>query len=254
MIFSSFLITLYRRGVNIPYVGYFIKSMNNIRIRYRFKKLNEKFLIHADNMLQILAQIYEKDHLEFFLFWGTFLGAYREHNFIPHDLDMDIAVWDEDSLYKIKECLTASGFAFLGKYFFPDHGVEEMKFDYHGVHLDVFKINKSETEFSSMIFTDIVSCPNSTQLCSCTEIFFPKFQLQEITFRGRKFLAPTNEKEVLSAIYGDDFMIPNAKHKSCSRCTHQIIYTFYEKPAFFMEEEEGLMNELNESPRDSSDY
>lgn len=75
------------------------------------------------------------------------------------------------------------------------------------------------------------------QLCSCTEIYFPKFHLQEITFRGMQFLVPANGKEVLSAIYGDDFMIPNAKHKSCSRCTHRIIYPFYEKPAFWFSAE-----------------
>lgn len=247
MICKSLLKSLYYLGVKIPYLGNFIKLINSIRVKlinsirvhYQFKKLNERFLIYADSMLQILAQIYEKDQVEFFLFWGTFLGAYREHDFIPHDLDMDIAVWNDENLYKLKECLIASGFTYLGKYCFPDHGVEEMKFDYHGVHLDVFKINKSEEEYSSIVFADVASCPNNIQLCSCTEIYFPKFNLQKITFRGRKFLAPTNEKELLSAIYGDDFMIPNAKHQSGSRCSHLIIYPFYEKPAFFHGRERG---------------
>lgn len=40
----------------------------------------------------------------FWLDYGTLLGAYREHDFIKHDFDLDIGLWLKDAEIAKKPC------------------------------------------------------------------------------------------------------------------------------------------------------
>ena len=50
----------------------------------------------AAEFLSILKEVFDKHSIMFFLNCGTLLGAYREHDFIAHDFDMDLGIFEKD--------------------------------------------------------------------------------------------------------------------------------------------------------------
>ena len=44
----------------------------------------------ANENLKLLKEVCDKHHLTFLLYFGTLLGAVREHDFITHDEDIDL--------------------------------------------------------------------------------------------------------------------------------------------------------------------
>lgn len=50
----------------------------------------------ANENLQLLKQVCDRNHLTFLLFFGTLLGAVREHGFITHDEDIDLVMLKSD--------------------------------------------------------------------------------------------------------------------------------------------------------------
>lgn len=46
----------------------------------------------------------DSENVLFWLDYGTLLGAYREHDFIKHDFDLDIGLWLKDAEIAKKPC------------------------------------------------------------------------------------------------------------------------------------------------------
>ena len=66
----------------------------NFQVIYEgVKVMNQE--IGRDNLL-IFKRLADKAGLRFSLAYGTLLGAIREHGFIPHDEDIDLAILQED--------------------------------------------------------------------------------------------------------------------------------------------------------------
>ena len=61
----------------------------------------------------MVVEALSKNNIKFWLDMGTLLGAYRNGEMIPHDLDMDLAVFGEEDLSKagkLLEDLTPTGY------------------------------------------------------------------------------------------------------------------------------------------------
>ena len=67
------------------------------------KKLAKKNLFEVKNIL-------DKYHTEFFLIYGTALGAYRDKDFITGDGDIDLGTFDNSKFEEIKKDLEDEGF------------------------------------------------------------------------------------------------------------------------------------------------
>lgn len=50
----------------------------------------------ASEFLSILKDAFDSANIRFYLNFGTLLGAIRDHDFIPHDVDMDLAMMEKD--------------------------------------------------------------------------------------------------------------------------------------------------------------
>ncbi|GAI07387.1 unnamed protein product, partial [marine sediment metagenome] len=55
------------------------------------EKMDEKIAIET---LQLLKDLLDKHNIEFWLNYGTLLGAYRDKRFIRWDNDIDLSTWD----------------------------------------------------------------------------------------------------------------------------------------------------------------
>jgi len=75
-------------------------STSKGKYRYRFVPIFEGFKLIdkkiANENLQLLKRICERNQLQFILMFGTLLGAVREHDFIDHDEDIDLVMDKKD--------------------------------------------------------------------------------------------------------------------------------------------------------------
>ena len=69
--------------------------------RKKFNKGCKELLFKVDDILK-------ENGIPYWLTYGTLLGAYREHNFIAHDYDLDVAL-DIRYLEKIKPLMLSNG-------------------------------------------------------------------------------------------------------------------------------------------------
>ena len=68
--------------------------------------------IARENLL-LFKKIADRNNFNFLIFYGTLLGAIREHDFISHDIDIDVVTNDEDKLLEIIPELINNGFKFI---------------------------------------------------------------------------------------------------------------------------------------------
>lgn len=76
-------------------IGTLEKDKGNLLVLRGFEELRRMQLLQLDLMLEI-KRICEKNHIPYFVFFGTLLGAMRHKGFIPWDYDADIVMFKKD--------------------------------------------------------------------------------------------------------------------------------------------------------------
>ncbi len=128
---------------------------------------------------------------------GTLLGYVREHDFLPHDHDIDIGLLAEDWNALIIPSILRAGFELIREYGEVDSGLE-YTFKRNSVFLDLcFFYKKSDRMLYCCHFKSI-------QL----EYVFPIFGIKEIEFHGHHFNIPDKPEQYLSVQYGKNWQTP----------------------------------------------
>lgn len=111
---------------------------------YRYKKIldDRRINIFKENGMRVLNdfdQVMTKASYPYFLVFGSMLGAVREHGLIKHDLDLDVAMWYDDSDDNLLPVLERAGFR-LDHSFEVDEGRggREWTLKKDGVCIDIF--------------------------------------------------------------------------------------------------------------------
>lgn len=164
---------------------------------------NAKFDLElAKECLLLIKKILDSKGVPFLLMHGTLLGAYRDGGFIPHDIDIDLSIYEKDDealkssipeLYEagIKICRYHYGIIY--------------SFIYKGVICDIDVIQHARFPYSFRYYRVL------------TELV-PKKYLSNVTnyaFLGNSFLIPHNPSAILAYEYGKDWRIPQ-KGKSAN--------------------------------------
>lgn len=200
----SFLKKLFRK----PYDAY-LKAEHNARV--------SKFHKYGFEALKVFDKCLTDHNVPYSLAFGTLLGAVREHGFIPHDDDIDVAMWINDYSPNIIMFLKEAGIEL--KYSFSVDGDQYAKldtFEYHGVMIDIFYFYKDEND--NPYCCDFVNQPGCINRSSSVKkyggllprkIYVPLGnEIMRTDFKGIEVHIPTNYKEILSFRYGEDYMIP----------------------------------------------
>lgn len=152
----------------------------------------------AKIMLFKAADVIERNKLMFFLSDGTCLGAYREHDFIDTDVDIDLKMLAEDIVPNFR--LLVSEFECAGFRVLPGNCTlsfrNAMALRLEPYHLDIsgmFLVNGERWN------------PGRKALAYPAHLFEDP---EQIEFLGRKFYVPTPTTEYLEWTYGPDYMIP----------------------------------------------
>lgn len=171
------------------------------------------------NGLPFLRTLYAKaqdSNVEFWLEFGTLLGAIREGGFISHDFDIDLAAWLKDR-DKIIQLMHSCG-AKRVKRFVSDQleTAYEETYSYRGILIDVFYFTRTGDTIKCNTFGafdgELKDSYRNSDGWLVKEVTLKYSPLTEATFCDIKLPVPTNAHDNLVAHYGKNYMLPDPNY------------------------------------------
>lgn len=147
----------------------------------------------AQENLEILKSICDNAELKFILFYGSLLGAIREHDFITHDEDIDVVMYKSD----MKK--------FLNLLFdLREKGFELARYESRGF-LSIIR----NGEYIDVYFYEPYAPDESLWYC-CQDICKKEYVLDLIPymFLGKEYLIPRNYINYLEYYFGSNWQTP----------------------------------------------
>lgn len=215
-----------------------LKFVNRLADRfYKYKVLRFLFLnlyrkLYRERIAQHRAQVFKTSSAkvfglfanalqdigcEYWLTFGTLLGAIREKGIIKHDLDIDVAMFRDNRPDNLVELMAKRGFK-RSRYIIVGDGQDGFEETYtcQEVSIDIFYFHKVE-EKDEVYCYDFISDPQLHARDSMKKyggllarrIYLPFTGVSDFEFLGHQVKVPLNYDEYLSAHYGKDYMIPN---------------------------------------------
>lgn len=194
-----------KRGVEVcfPFVG---RVMNERRRRLR----TEAYMRYGLEAARRFDECMREGGYRYMLTAGTMLGAVREHGFIKHDMDLDVAMWIDDYCPEMVKDLGRYGFEWLYSYQ-VDGGRcgREDTFDYKGCRIDIFYIFPavSELPYITDFWTEPGMAPGTYMPRRQEMPFVRETRLER--FEDLLLPVPVNAEEQCVFRYGEDYMTPN---------------------------------------------
>ena len=169
------------------------KLYHNERYGQHANPLNKE---NAKYLLSTLKNVFEPNGVKMILSYGTLLGAVREHDFIGHDSDMDVMIWQKD-FQKAWELIP--------------------ELEKRDVHLHCYCLpwiftfeHKGETCDIDVLQEAI--WPWNKRYCLTHLEYIPRAFFENTTtmeFLGETYTIPQNAEKVLEYHYGKKWRIPS---------------------------------------------
>ena len=154
------------------------------------KKIDKQI---ANENLILLKEVCDKHHLTFLLYFGTLLGAVREHDFITHDEDIDLIMDKKDMP------------AFLAMLFdLRQVGFELARYERRGF-LSIIR----KGEYIDMYFYQPYPDDPTLNYC-CLDVWEKKYneEIAPMEFLGNTYMAPKDYQGYLEHQYGKNWGTP----------------------------------------------
>ncbi len=168
--------------------------------------------------LRLAKEVFNELNIQYWLFYGTLLGAVRENDFILHDNDLDVGMYINDHKDELISKFKEKGFELKKTFGSKNEGLE-YALERNSIKLDIFFFYKEK----DYIWTSEWYCNKFVNFkilkklklvkAKLLKIKYPFIKTKEIKFKGEKFLIPSNSEECLEAHYGKDWKIPKHKFK-----------------------------------------
>lgn len=200
-------------------MSYLKCSQGKIRIKDKIlypgvKQINKEI---ASENLKVLKEYFDKHNLKYVLAFGTLLGAVRDHDFIEHDEDVDLIVFDRDkeeiynTLYSIQEI----GFSVVRN---DRRGLISIM--RKGEYIDLYFFREYR---DNLYYCGGILCPRQ----------FLDY-LTKIEFKGGQYYAPADYEGFLLYRYGKTWRTPIQWNNYSMNALQKFIHTFKEKIKIYM--------------------
>ena len=202
------------------------------------RKRNQNFQHSSLTVLSAFDECMQINNIPYTLIFGSLLGAVREHGFIKHDLDIDVAIHSTLRSEKLYNAMQKAGFSLIHRFIIEDGSLGcEDTFEYKdtGVTIDIFYIYPAIDQFT------YCCCWNNAEGCTTLRESIKKIggvyprrieqpighQYIRVPFEQIEVSITSNAHECLAFAYGNDYMIPDPNYQPPT--THR--YIWYEKIA-----------------------
>ncbi|MFB6341512.1 LicD family protein [Saccharicrinis sp. FJH62] len=165
---------------------------NEIHLEHGRKQIDREI---ARENIEIFYNVIEKTDITYGLFFGTLLGAVREKNFIAHDEDTDIYVFDEEKL-KVKSLIPKLREVGLEMIRYEDYMISLMRKD---EYIDLYFFKKIKHIGGKELRKNYYSWEFDAELMENQECY---------DFLGMSFPVPANPEHMLEIIYGKTWRTP----------------------------------------------
>lgn len=149
----------------------------------------------AKHILELTKRLFNKKGLEFYLCFGTLLGAVRDKGVIIGDEDVDVFVDNENLLISIIPYLYENGL----KLFRQIKGKIYSFHDENGIYIDVYILRSFKNSIWSLY------CYSLARLA--TPKYYFKYY-QDIEFLGNTYKCPKDPEKILEFWYGKTWRVP----------------------------------------------
>ncbi len=163
-------------------------------------------VLFARDAMRALAEASAQAGLEIFLVSGTLLGYMRNGNFLPHDTDLDVGIFDGFSVDTLRSALYSTGcFTIMAKR--SPHCMRIRHFN--GTAIDIFTHYREQDDYWH-------AAPKTSWHNS-------PFALKKVEFLGFETYIPDPPEKYLEENYGKDWRIPKTKFDAAVECPNYKI-------------------------------
>lgn len=169
-------------------------------------------------MIDAIDRIMKANGVPYSLIYGTLLGAVREKGFIPHDNDIDMALWADENYDAAFAQMKEEGFVKIREISVDDgRTAREETWKFHSIHVDFFFFfPEGEDKYYGTSFYCFEGCSNwSESIRKCGGLQVMKYHLpiskktEYIPFEDRKYQVTSDAMAFVVEYYGPGWRVPD---------------------------------------------
>lgn len=184
-----------------------IHPMILANIRAINQRKHELFVRDGHDALKAFVDCMDKNGITYWLEFGTLLGVYRDGDFVPNELDLDVGVYLRDA-QKVFYSLTSSGFELVREFHVIGENGLEQTYKFRGTTIDLMFFYEKE----NLLWCNGAVFPNRYKLGrifehKVTAHHFERFDCTRMSFKDYTVSVPANTEEHLIEIFGPGYKV-----------------------------------------------
>lgn len=212
------------------------QRLYDVKFRREMREVSATLAKNGAHVLTDLKTIMNSLNAEWYLAYGTCLGALRNHQFISNDFDMDFYLCPkpEAGIEEVKNALTAAGYRHHHDYE-VEGKIEECSWDRDGVRFDIFVLEEKSEGYGCYLFNRFPDSSYSHEHeFSVSLSMAPRLTgKREIDLAGVTVPIPANAEDFMKLYYGENWIVPDPNYTwenalpSRKRCAKRGYYIQY---------------------------